>query len=85
MAVVGEMQIHRLYRDILRAAKHFPSKKRDGLIRDIKAEFQDGKVQNLCICKMFTTQCIQGGSRNGLLKSHRRAVTAFHLANAHRI
>ena len=52
MAAVGEMQIHRLYRDILRAAKHFPSKKRDGLIKDIIAEFHDGKV-NSCIRKLL--------------------------------
>ena len=29
-----------LYRHILRAARHFPSIKRDGIIREIKAEFR---------------------------------------------
>ena len=34
-------QVLLLYRQILRAAKHFPSIKRDAVIQDIKAEFRD--------------------------------------------
>jgi LYR motif-containing protein 4 len=36
-------QVLLLYRHILRAAKHFPSIKKDGLISDIKTEFRDHK------------------------------------------
>jgi hypothetical protein len=32
-----------LYRQILRAAKHFPSVKKEAIIRDIKLEFRDHK------------------------------------------
>ena len=34
-----------LYRQILRAAKRFPSIKRDSLIGDIKAEFRDHRAE----------------------------------------
>lgn len=36
-------EILQLYRDILRFAKHYPSKKRDAIIADIKETFHDNK------------------------------------------
>ncbi|KXZ49360.1 hypothetical protein GPECTOR_22g954 [Gonium pectorale] len=33
-----------LYRQILKAAKYFPSRKRDNIIREIKAEFRANKA-----------------------------------------
>ena len=33
-----------LYRAVLKAAKHFPSKKKESIIREIKAEFRANKV-----------------------------------------
>lgn len=36
-----------LYRHILKAAKEFPSKKRAGILRDIKLEFRENKVPAL--------------------------------------
>lgn len=33
-----------VYRNILQAAKRFPSVKRKGIISEIKAEFREGKV-----------------------------------------
>lgn len=35
-----------LYRHILKAAKLFPSIKRNGIIQDIKTEFRDARVRN---------------------------------------
>lgn len=39
-----EATLH-LYRHILKAAKYFPSRKRDSIIREIKASFRDNKVR----------------------------------------
>lgn len=36
-----------LYRDILKAAKYFPSRKRDNIIKEIKAEFHANKVSHV--------------------------------------
>jgi|APGre2960657444_1045066.scaffolds.fasta_scaffold02905_12 hypothetical protein len=33
-----------LYRSVLKAAAHFPSKKRGAIVEDIKAEFREGRA-----------------------------------------
>lgn len=42
------MPMLHLYRNILKAAKYFPSKKRDRIILGIKAEFREKKVGIAC-------------------------------------
>lgn len=39
-------QVLLLYRHILKAAKHFPSVKRDRIISQIKEEFRDNRVSD---------------------------------------
>lgn len=51
-----------LYRQVLRAAKRFPSIKRDKVVEDIKAEFRDYKVS----CMWFDT----GSTRMPTALSH---------------
>jgi hypothetical protein len=41
----GELSVPVLYRKILRAAKLFPSIKRNAIIADIKVEFREGQVR----------------------------------------
>ncbi len=41
----AQMPMLHLYRNILKAAKHFPSRKRDRIIAEIKADFRAKKVQ----------------------------------------
>ncbi len=49
-AMTGAPSVLSLYRSILRAAKHFPSKKRDGIIQGIRLEFRANKVSlHACI------------------------------------
>lgn len=49
--------VPRLYRHILKAAKEFPSKKRAGIIEDIKIEFRDNKVNpSYDFCVKFNDQ-----------------------------
>lgn len=58
---VAEMQMHRLYRDILKAARSFPSIKRKGLIQDIKDEFRDNKnLKDPAKVTMARKQAIDG-------------------------
>lgn len=40
----GELTVPLLYRKILRAAKLFPSIKRNAIIEDIKVEFREGQA-----------------------------------------
>ena len=44
MAAVAEVNVPSLYRQILKAAKRFPSIKRDRIVQDIKTEFHENKV-----------------------------------------
>mmetsp|Transcript_42812 Transcript_42812/g.128516 ORF Transcript_42812/g.128516 Transcript_42812/m.128516 type:complete len:95 (+) Transcript_42812:267-551(+) len=43
-ALEGRQAVLRLYRDILTAARYFPSRKRDRIIDGIKQEFRDGRA-----------------------------------------
>lgn len=43
-----QQEILHLYRDILKAAKRFPSIKRNQILADIKAEFHENKVSDSC-------------------------------------
>ena len=40
----GQQEVLQLYRDILKAAKRFPSIKRNQILADIKTEFHANKV-----------------------------------------
>ena len=42
----GELTVPLLYRKILRAAKLFPSIKRNAIIEDIKVEFREGQARH---------------------------------------
>lgn len=44
MAAVAEVNVPSLYRQILKAAKRFPSIKRDRIVQDIKTEFHENKA-----------------------------------------
>ncbi len=56
----GELTVPLLYRRILRAAKLFPSIKRNAIIADIKLEFREGQVRWrsllltwACLCELW--------------------------------
>lgn len=42
--MASQSQVLKLYRDILKAAKRFPSIKRDQILQDIKTEFHENKM-----------------------------------------
>jgi hypothetical protein len=41
--MASKQHVVRLYRDVLHAAKRFPSKKRDSIVADIKLEFREAR------------------------------------------
>ena len=43
--MAAEFRVPLLYRHILKAAKEYPSKKRAGIIEDIKIQFHEDKVR----------------------------------------
>ena len=47
---MSEPSVQLLYRHILRAAKRFPSVKREGILREIKTEFHANKVLPMRAC-----------------------------------
>jgi hypothetical protein len=56
--VMSGANILHLYRNILAAAKYFPSKKRDRIIDGIKAEFRDSRVR---VLRGTTHERVAGG------------------------
>lgn len=44
-----QLPMLQLYRHILKAAQHFPSRKKGGIIREIKLEFRANRVSIICI------------------------------------
>ena len=66
--MASRQQVLLLYRQILRAAKHFPSIKKDQVIADIKTEFRDHKVKCVLLCVFGP---LRGrGAQKGLNCSH---------------
>jgi hypothetical protein len=60
MGTSGMSTLH-LYRNILRAAQYFPSKKKNSIIKTIKEEFRSSKVTNGKASKEIMYTCFFEG------------------------
>lgn len=59
--MASQTQVLQLYRDILKAAKRFPSIKRNQILADIKTEFHANKVQyqlSILGCSELPNSCV---------------------------